>query len=122
MPDKLTTNTKGNGSGHNGREYPSPTCPIITYKQTISIKASDLMWPSNVMPFLLNKYCVYERQQMLLVAKQIRADAPYYHNYITSKTRVYNRWIHEVILRLALVEICLDQTALKLTVNTYKTP
>ena len=101
LPDKLTTNTN---------------------KQTISIKASDLMWPSNVLPLLLNKYCVYERQQMLLVAIKIPADAAYYHNYITSKTRLYNRWIYEVILRLALVEICLNQTALKLTVNTYKTP
>ena len=66
-------------------------CPIINYKQTISIKASKYLLLRNILPFLLNKYCVYERQQMLLVAKQIRADAPYYHNYITSKTRVYNR-------------------------------
>jgi len=43
MPDKLTTNTKGNDSGQNGREYPSPACPIITYKQTISIKAMYLI-------------------------------------------------------------------------------
>ena len=39
LPDKLTTNTKGNDSGHYGHEYPMPVCPIITYKQTISIKA-----------------------------------------------------------------------------------
>ena len=55
MPDKLTTNTKGNGSGHNGYEYPSPTCPIITYKQTISIKARKHLLLRNTLPFLLNK-------------------------------------------------------------------
>ncbi len=39
MPDKLTTNTKGNGSGQNVDEYPVPSRRIITYKQTKSIKA-----------------------------------------------------------------------------------
>ena len=43
LPDKLTTNTKGNDSGQNGREYPTPACRIVTYKQTISIKAGCIM-------------------------------------------------------------------------------
>jgi len=66
------------------------------------------MYPNTRLPFLLNKYCVYERQQMLLVAKQIRADAPYYHNYITSRSHVYSRYVYEVILRLASVKKCLN--------------
>ena len=45
---------------------------------------------------------------MLLVAKQIRADAPYYHNYITSRSHVYSRYVYEVILRLASVKKCLN--------------
>lgn len=52
MPDKLTTNTKGNDSGQNVDEYPLPSRRIITYKQTISIKASDLMWPNTRFAFI----------------------------------------------------------------------
>jgi len=59
---------------------------------------------------------------MLLVAKQIRADAPYYHNYITSKKRICIQMTLEVILRLASKLDCLNQRRIKLTVNTYKTP
>ena len=59
---------------------------------------------------------------MLLVAKQIRADAPYYHNYITSKKRICIQMTLEVILRLASKIECLNHIPFKLTVNTYKTP
>ena len=45
LPDKLTTNTKGDDSGHTTAEYPSENCPIITYKQTISIKARIQITP-----------------------------------------------------------------------------
>ena len=45
---------------------------------------------------------------MLLVAKQIRADAPYYHNYITSKKRICTQMTLEVILRLASKLECLN--------------